>query len=163
MSKLDTVAPKHTRSGVIDSENVEIVNAVTPASEATNSRGVEIDNEKIFSTAALDDEKFMRDELTVFLADAMSENDSPFVEITVNGDYKLAHRGVETKMKRYHVAVLAQAKQARLRQTKIVQPDGSMGYKEDMVASLTYPFQITHDPDLRRGSPWLKQILSNPV
>jgi hypothetical protein len=92
-----------------------------------------------------------------------NENDPAFVEINVNGDYKLVVRGNEAKLRRYHVAVLANAKQSRLRQRKIVNPDGSMGFQEENVLSLTYPFQVMHDPRPKLGAPWLRQLLQTPA
>jgi hypothetical protein len=42
-------------------------------------------------------------------------------------------------------------------------PDGSMGFVEENVLSLTYPFSVTHDPRGKQGGDWLKKLLSNPV
>jgi hypothetical protein len=67
------------------------------------------------------------------------------------------------KLRRYHVAVLANAKQSRVRQRKIVQPDGSMGFQEENVLALSYPFQVMHDPNPKQGAPWLRQLLSTPA
>jgi hypothetical protein len=50
-----------------------------------------------------------------------------------------------------------------VRQRKVVSPDGSMGFQEENVLSLTYPFQIMHDPNPKQGVPWLKQLLKNPI
>lgn len=147
----------------ISSDDVAIVNAVESVEQAKNASGIEIDTDKVFSSEQLDNEAFMRDELHVFLADSQNENDPSVVEITVNGDYKVAVRGNEVKLRRYHVAVLAQAKQSRLRQRKVIQPDGSMGFFEENVLSLTYPFSVLMDPRPKLGAPWLKQMLSNPA
>lgn len=150
------------RQGAVSSDDVKIQDAVQPASAANNGKGIEIDTDKVFATSTLDEEAFMRDVITVHLADAQNDNDPAFAEITVNGDYCLAVRGVETKMRRYHLAVLAQAKQSRLRQRKVTQPDGSIGFVEETVLALTYPFQVIEDPNSRKGIPWLKKLLGNP-
>lgn len=164
MSKLNTYERKPT----IDSGNVDINNAVESSSiedtaSGKQAKGIEIDTDKIISTDALDFEAFMRDELEVFVNEAQNENDPAFVELNVNGDYRLVVRGNEAKLRRYHVAVLAQAKQSRVRQRKIVNTDGSMGFVEENVLSLTYPFSVISDPNPRKGGPWLKQMLSNPA
>jgi hypothetical protein len=154
---------KFSGKSVVDSGNIDIENAVQPAAEATNGKGIELDTDQVFSTDALDDERFWRDELTVVFMEPATEADPPFVECTVNGIYKLAYRdGTECKLPRSHVQVLAQAKQSRVRQKKLTQADGSIGYVEETVLSLTYPFAVQHDPNPRRGGPWLRQLLRNP-
>lgn len=153
----------YERKRGVNSQDVEIVNAVQDAKEATKAGGVEIDTDRIISTDALDQEAFMRDELEVFFQEPNNENEASFVEVNVNGDYRMVIRGNTAKLRRYHVAVLAQAKQSRVRQKKIVNADGSMGFQEENVLALTYPFQVMHDPNPKQGVPWLKKMLSNPV
>lgn len=153
----------YERKRGVSSEDVEIVNKVQPAAQATKG-GHEIDTDKVISTDQLDQEAFMRDELEIILMEPQNENDAQFCEVNVNGDYRLLLRnGEPQKLRRYHVAVLAQAKQSRVRQKKIVQPDGSMGFQEESVLSLTYPFSVSHDPNPKHGAPWLRKMLSNPV
>lgn len=160
----------YERKPTLDSGNVDITNAVqtssindTAAGRTPGGDGINIDTDRVIRTDELDFESFMRDEMEVFVNEATSENDPSFVEINVNGDYRLVVRGDTVKLRRYHVAVLAQAKQSRVRQRKVVNPDGSMGFVEENVLSLTYPFSVTSDPNPRKGGPWLKQMLSNPA
>lgn len=153
----------YERKRGVNSEDVDIVNRVSDAKEATKAGGIEIDTDRVISTDALDQEAFMRDELEVFFNEPNNENEASFVEVNVNGDYRMVIRGNTAKLRRYHVAVLAQAKQSRVRQRKIVSPDGSMGFQEENVLALTYPFQVMHDPNPKQGVPWLKQLLSNPI
>ena len=153
----------YERKKGISSDDVEIVNRVTDAKEATKG-GHEIDTDRIISTDALDQEAFMRDELEIILMELGNDSDPQFCEVNVNGDYRLLLRnGDAQKVRRYHVAVLAQAKQSRVRQKKIVNADGSMGFMEENILSLTYPFSVLHDPNPKLGVPWLKKMLSNPV
>lgn len=153
----------------LDSNDVDIVNAVeTTSIEDTikgkqPSGGIEIDNERVFSTDQLDGELFMRDEIEVFLNEPQNENDAAYAEVNVNGDYRLLVRGETVKIRRYHVEALARSKQSRVRQKKVVNNDGSVGYVEDNVLSLTYPFQVMHDPRPQLGIPWLKKLLANPA
>ena len=153
----------YERHRTVDSENVDIINAVTPAAEAAAPGGIEVDTDRVLRTDALDQEAFMRDELEVLFSEPTSEHEPSFVEVNVNGDYRMVMRGDTAKLRRYHVAVLANAKQSRVRQRKIVNQDGSMGFQEENVLSLTYPFQVIHDPNPRQGGPWLKQLLKQPA
>lgn len=160
MSKINS----YERQRTIDSTDVKIENQVTPAEQASAPGGHEIDTDRVIRTEQLDEEAFMRDELEIILMEPGNENDAQFCEVNVNGDYRLLLRnGEPQRVRRYHVAVLAQAKQSRVRQKKIVNPDGSMGFQEDNVLSLTYPFSVSHDPNPKQGAPWLRKMLSNPV
>lgn len=160
MSKINS----YERQRGIASDDVKIENAVTPATEASGPGGHQIDTDRVISTDAIDQEAFMRDELEIILMEPGNENDQQFCEINVNGDYRVLMRnGEPQRVRRYHVAVLAQAKQSRVRQRKVVQPDGSMGFQEENVLALSYPFSIAHDPNPKHGAPWLRKMLSNPV
>ena len=158
----------YERTKSIDSGDIDIINAVEKSSiedtaAGRQSKGILIDTDQVMRSDDLDFEVFMRDILEVFVAEPNNENDPQFVELNVNGDYKLVVRGDTVQMRRYHVAVLAQAKQSRVSQRKIVNNDGSIGYIEENKLSLVYPFQVQMDPNLKRGAPWLKQMLSNPA
>lgn len=153
----------YERSKSVASEDVDIINRVTPASDATKSGGIEIDTDRVLRTDQIDQEAFMRDELEVYFNEPGNEHEPGFVEVNVNGDYRMVVRGDTAKLRRYHVAVLANAKQSRVRQKKVVNQDGSMGFQEENVLSLTYPFQVMHDPNPKQGVPWLKKLLSQPA
>lgn len=153
----------YERKKSVDSNEVDIVNGVQSLAEATDAKGVQIDTDRVISTDQIDQEAFMRDELEVFFNEPVNENEASFVEVNVNGDYRMVVRGNTAVLRRYHVAVLANAKQSRVRQRKIVQPDGSMGFQEENVLSLTYPFQVMHDPHPKQGVPWLRQLLQQPA
>jgi hypothetical protein len=160
MSKINS----YERQRGLSSEDVKIDKEVTPAAEASAPGGHEIDTDRVIRADQLDEEAFMRDEIEIILMEPSNENDPQFAEVNVNGDYRLLLRnGEPQRVRRYHVAVLAQAKQSRVRQKKIVNPDGSMGFQEDNVLSLVYPFSVSHDPNPKQGAPWLRKMLSNPV
>jgi hypothetical protein len=38
-----------------------------------------------------------------------------------------------------------------------------MGFQEENVLSLTYPFSVVTDPNPKQGAAWLRQMLANPV
>lgn len=153
----------YERKKGVDSNDIDIVNGVEQIIPGqVSTKGVEIDTERVIRTDDLDKARFMADELIIHLGDAQSEHDPQIVEINVNGDYRMGVRGNEMKLKRSHLEVLAQAKQSRVRQRKVVNPDGSMGFVEETVLQLTYPFQVMQDPNPKKGAPWLRQLLSNP-
>lgn len=151
------------RSHGIDSHNVDMVNPSVPMFDFLSGQGHIIDTDKVLDTESLDFERFINQDILIYLSEPTSEHEPAFVELNVNGDYRFGLRGGEMKIKRSHLAVLAQAKQSRVRQKKQVHADGSMGYTEEAVMQLTYPFQVITDPDPRRGGPWLRQLLSNNV
>lgn len=153
----------YERQGAIDSQDVEIHNAETKVTMDDTRAGrdvlggVEIEVPR--ASVDLSQEQFMAQELEVQLADAGSEDENQFVEVQVNGDYRMGRRGDIINLKRYHVEVLANAKEMRMKQTRIVQPDGSMGYEERMVTRQTYPFSVINDPSGRKGAEWLRSRL----
>ena len=160
---MNTRVNSYERKRGIDSTDTSILGGgIESTADAASGRGIEIDTDRVITTDAFDQEAFMRDELEIVLMEPNNENEPQFAEVNVNGDYRLLMRNGEPhKVRRFHVAVLATAKQSRVRQKKIVAPDGSMGFQEESVLSLTYPFQVYHDPNPKQGVPWLKQLLSN--
>ena len=165
-----TRANTYERKGALASEDVEIVNGEQRFSVDDTAAGrnpitmpqAEISTDKIYGSADLDREKFMSEVLEVQLQEAGSEDENQYAEINVNGDYRIIRRGDIGMLKRYHVAVLAQAKEQRLQQKKVVAADGSMAYEERLVSRQTYPFSVIHDPSGRKGTDWLRQQLQNP-
>lgn len=154
----------YERKKSLDSNETDMIGGgIETVAAAQSGKGIEIDTDRVISTDALDQEAFMRDELEVFFNEPQNENDAAFVEVNVNGDYRMVVRGNTATLRRYHVAVLANAKQSRVRQRKIVAPDGSMGFQEENVLSLTYPFQVMNDPNPKQGIPWLKKLLQQPA
>jgi hypothetical protein len=154
----------YERTKSLDSNETEMIGGgIESIEDAQSGKGIEIDTDRVISTDAIEREAFMRDELEVFFNEPQNENDPAFVEVNVNGDYRMVVRGTTAKLRRYHVAVLANAKQSRVRQQKVVASDGSMGFREQNVLSLTYPFQVMNDPRPKLGIPWLKKILQQPA
>jgi len=151
----------YQRKKGVDTDNVDIVNATETIADAAKG-GVELDTDRVIKTDDLDMVQFMNQEVVILLAEPASEQEPDIVEVNVNGDYRMGIRGNEMRVKRSHLAVMARAKQSRVRQRKTVDRDGSMSFSEETVLQLTYPFQVVEDPDPRRGAPWLRQLLSNP-
>ena len=156
----------------VDADDSMIQSATAESSAgATTARGQTIadpgagiiDRDRVMSSSQLDFEQFMRDELLVQMADPASEDDHQYAEVTVNGDYRLCVRGDQVRLRRYHVAVLAAAKQLRVSQKRVTTADGSMGYQEVVRSVLTYPFSVIEDPRGRMGNDWLRKIISTPL
>lgn len=147
----------------VDSNDVEINKAATTFSaDSPLPAAVEMEPIAVPSKATFDMEKFMAEKVEVILAEPMSEMEPTFAELQVNGDYVCVPRdGMPHTIKRYHLEVLARAKQSRVRQKKVVNPDGSMGYQEESVLALTYPYQLIRD-DNPHGRSWLKSVARNP-
>lgn len=147
----------------VDSTNIDIAGQNEPiVIDPTSGIEPQIEVASTLANGEAERAKFMQQEIEVHFHDAPSENDHQFVEVSVNGDYRCIPRGSSGKLRRYHLAVLAQAKTSRVVQKKIVNPDGSMGFKEEQVLALNYPFQVINDPD-RRGPAWLKSLIASPV
>ncbi len=147
----------------VDSHDEPIQGAEEEIVPGLAKAGVILDEVAAMPKKELDVEAFMAQELEVAFTEPGNESDPQFVEVNVNGDYRMARRdGNPVTMRRYHLAVLAQAKQGRVRQDKIVNADGSMGYRDKTILSLSYPFQVFMDPAGKRGADWLKSILRSP-
>lgn len=160
----------YERKGGLSSDEVDIVNPEMKFSMEDTANGrnpmttpaQEISTDKVYKNEDLEREAFMAQVLEVQLQEAGSDEENQYAEVNVNGDYRIIRRGDIGMLKRYHVAVLAQAKEQRLVQKKVVAPDGSMAYEERLVARQTYPFTVIHDPAGRKGTDWLRQQLANP-
>ena len=155
----------YERAGQVESGNVDIVNGEAKLDIKAALAGrdplaaMEVNTDRMPTPTELSNEQFFAQELEVQLSDSGSEDDNQFVEVTVNGQHRIGRRGDTVMLPRCHVAVLAAAKELRLKQVKIVNQDGSMGYEERMVSKLTYPFTVIHDPAGRRGADWLRSQL----
>jgi hypothetical protein len=148
------------------SDDTEIVGAEKEFSIGSKMDAVlgnhgEFDTTPIFDPAQLDLEKFMHDELTVVFNDPPGESDTPYAEVTVNGHRLVFARSSENpvKMPRKHVEALTHAKFSRVKQEKVVGPDGSMNYVDKFVTTLAYQFAVISDPS-RFGREWLKRNIA---
>lgn len=161
----------YERKRGVDSNDIAIIGATqnVNASLAAETgmaledvKGIVVDTESVLRTDQLDEEVFMREWMEIHLHDPANEDEPVYAEVTVNGDKFVSIRGETKKVRRYHVAALAQAKALRLVQTKVTNEDGSMGYREKAVLRLVYPFSVIHDANPKGGA-WLRQQLGNPA
>lgn len=152
-------------SSATDSADVAIENAETKFSINTPppTDGIELEVAAVPSKETFELERFMAETVEVCFPEPSDENEPQFFEAKVNGDGVCVPRdGNSYPIKRYHLAVAAQAKSGKVRQKKIVNPDGSMAFEEAVVMTQSYPFMVTMDPN-PRGPAWLKTLLKSPA
>ncbi len=129
---------------------------------ALESDVIVTDVEPRINPAALSIEAFMAQELTVRIHDPSNDQDPKYVELNVNGDYRLLVRDSarEQRVKRYHVALLAQAKTARVVQKPHTDSEGFQSWREEVQLRLSYPFNVEHDPAGQKGRDWLRPLVT---
>lgn len=108
-------------------------------------------------------ESFMNERLEVFFAEPPSENESPLVEVTVNGRYLCYPRGRSGLVPRYAVEVIARSKLMRVSTEKRIMSDQTESVVPVTRTSSVYPFTVTRDPSGSKGAAWLRNILSQPL
>lgn len=160
--KYEKPTQKELHSDDVKIEKGEQILPAAPAQDGTLFVDQTLDHEPVMDPKSLDQEAFMQEMVEIQMSDAMDENDPQWVEVTVNGKYVRIPRGGCMRIPRTHVAVLAQAKQLRVLQDKVTNPDGAAGFRERVVVKLSYPFSVTHDPN-PKGPAWLRQLLQNPA
>lgn len=152
-------------SDKIDGGEERVSQDASKVGMALENSTIVMDTEARIDHDALAMERFMAEELEVVLHDPASDMEPEHVELRVNGHYVIARRSSEhpVKMKRYHVAVLAQSKTARLVQTSRTDGDGFKGYQEKVALRLSYPLSVQHDPSGSRGAAWLRNLITSPT
>lgn len=152
-------------SSATDSTDVPIQQAETDfeLGSPPPTTAIEVEVAAVPSKETFELEAFMAEMLEVIFPEPGDDNEPQFFECKVNGDGVCIPRNGEAhRMRRYHVAVAAQAKTGKVRQKKLVNADGSMGYQEQTVMAQSYPFMVQHDPN-PRGPAWLKSLLKSPA
>ena len=142
-------------------QDVDLAKGVSDGIALPDVRGIELDTEMVVRSEHLEFERFMHEIVSVQMMPQNNENDHKFAEITVNGQYRCLMMGEQYDIPRTHLAVLANAKSMRVEQEKLVNPDGSIGFREKAVLRQMYPFTVAHDPN-PKGGVWLMKLLKNP-
>lgn len=108
-----------------------------------------------------DAERFANDILTIRLAEPTDPFDDPILPVIVNGTLMPIPRGVEIKIKRKYVEVLARAREVRYEQRAVnplapeqIELHGRVVHK--------YPFEVIKDPH-PDGKKWLESIRNEPL
>lgn len=152
--------------------SVPIVNASPAVNAAAGRAGEnpldkvesEIDVEQVIRADAVDMERFMQERLSIMIDEPGDPEEPMHVEVSVNGILFTHIRGSDVvEAPRFIVGALANAKTMRVRQVKVTNPDGSMGFQEKPVIRQAYPFTVVHDPSGSKGNAWLRQLLANPA
>ncbi len=107
---------------------------------------------------AVKEEAFFNEIVTVVIHPSASENDPDHVIVSVNGTTQPIFRGVETKVKRKYVEVLAHMYETKYSQPTRDSMNPESGNQLMGRSALAYPFQIQHDPN-PIGPSWLARLL----
>ena len=124
--------------------------ALDSASHATVERVHSVSKEKLELL------QFMEDVLTVMVHQSTNPLDEPFPEVWNDGICQRFQRGVEMKIKRKYIEVLARAKKTGYAQEEL---PNRAGFANIPSTALKYPFSVLQDPS-PRGAAWLKSILA---
>lgn len=108
---------------------------------------------------AIAHEAFMNDVLLIMIPESQNENDTPLVEVAVNGRKLYIRRGVEQEVRRKYVAALARCKSSDYSQVTLDPRDGEAVNRLARRQSLRYPFTVITDPN-RNGHAWLRGVLA---
>lgn len=158
------VYKRQTMKKHIDATDESIENRVQEFSVAdillNGVKPIETASVDALSNDRLDRERFMAETLEVHLHEPTNESENTHAYVGVNGDAMWLVRGGTYMLKRYHVALLATAKAGRVKQSKVIAPDGSQSYIDTEVTSLAYPFTVIADPNPRGGA-WLRETLKS--
>lgn len=106
-------------------------------------------------------EAFMNELVTVHVHSTTDENQAPQFILNCNGVNQPVIRGVDIKMRRKYVEILARMKETKYTQ---VTPNPAAPDVSEMRArhGLVYPFDLVHD-DNPRGRAWLQNVLAEPA
>lgn len=105
------------------------------------------------------DMKFAEDELVVMVHDTTNPTDDPVPFVIVNGVRQTFFRGVEQKVKRKYVEVLARMKATNYSQERYKDSQQIDQIRNIPHTALKWPFTVIFDPN-PRGRDWLKAILA---
>lgn len=103
---------------------------------------------------------FNEEVVTVVVHTTDDENAENPIEVGVNGRKQFFMRGVEQKVRRKYVEVLARAKVTKYAQN-IKASDPQEFNRMRPTTALRYPFSLIHDPNTAKGGQaWLSKILA---
>lgn len=154
-----TIAPAIIRKSVdVTDEQIEGRERVVAVD---GPQEIEVVPAKMLNMTALENERFMAEMVKIFLHEPVAEHEEKLAWVGVNEDRLWLERGKEYTLKRYHIAVLAQAKHGRVSQRKHVAPDGAQSFINIETSMLRYPFSVIDDTS--RGRQWLAQIMRQPA
>lgn len=105
---------------------------------------------------------FNEEELIVMVHETTDENAENPIFTSCQGVPQYFSRGVEQRVKRKYVAILASCKEHAVSTPTYTAPDGARAMSIKRTSSLKYPFSVLHDPN-PRGPAWLKGLIAAPT
>lgn len=115
--------------------------------------------ERVVSKDKLEALAFMEEEITVLVHESTNPVDEQLVEVWNDGTPQRFQRGVEQRVKRKYVEVLARAKKTVHRNEKYKDSNGDDAYRYPSSTALKYPFSVVEDAN-PRGKAWLRSVLN---
>jgi hypothetical protein len=141
---------EHTDSREHAPEAVTIV----PMVEAATARSIEIEPAAAAAADALAYERFMQEIVEINIPTEGKEGELPIVDPCVNGIRAYIQRGVDTKVKRFHVEALLNARTATYDQhTQQMGSDIQVGLKK--TEGLSYSMVVVNDTP--QGREWARK------
>jgi len=110
---------------------------------------------------AFSSEEFANQLLTIRLAESGDEFEDKFVPVNVGETMVAIPRGMQVKVKRKYVEVLARAREIRYSQKNSTPGELDKIEMHGRVFE-KYPFTVIHDPH-PKGPAWLKAIREEPI
>jgi len=150
-TRVSTVTPtQHTDSREFAPETTSI----EPVIQAAPARGIEIEPAVSADAEALAYAKFMEEIVEINIPSEGKEGELPVVDPIVNGVRAYIPRGVDTKVKRYHVEALLNARTATYDQhMQQMGSDIQVGLKK--TEGMSYNFVVVNDT--AEGRAWVRR------
>lgn len=103
------------------------------------------------------------DVLTIELHQTEDRLSEPLPMVAVNGRNQFLPRGVQLKVRRKFVEVLARARPEAIKTVEYVDPEGARAVRVERTSALKYPFTLIEDPNPRYGQAWLRKLVAEPT
>lgn len=146
------------KKSLLDSNNEYLGRADTMEFGIVPTTSAEIIDNPV-SMADVDMEAFMHEPVMVTVISSGKDNETEFVQVSVNGVNQVFKRDTPIVVKRKYVERLARAKETGYSQTV----DSALGENMNKLTqhhSMRYPFAVNRD-DNPRGAAWLRAILAS--
>lgn len=105
---------------------------------------------------------FLEEYVTIIISEGTDKQSEKYVYLAVNGEgagpngLEYVPRGVDVRIKRKFVSVLANGKHVRYKSVSYTEAAGALGERQDPYSNYQNPFQVVEDS--AKGHAWLKQM-----
>ncbi len=105
---------------------------------------------------------FLEEYVTINIAEGGDKQSELYVQLSVNGEgpgpngLDYVPRGVDVKIKRKFLSVLASARRVRYKSVDYTEADGTRGTTQQAMSNDQYPFSVVEDS--AKGHAWLKAL-----